>query len=136
MPGVYAVCNGQAQVFVCNFGEVDRVIPEASLLTYGSATELMPAVSALSHVKPKTLTPAEVAERKDFLRKSLKLDASSVLQTNPQLQTKLIQLLMENFDAISISDNDWTMTDNDFGKTNLVRFRIDLKPGTKPELGH
>ena len=53
------------------------------------------------------------------------MDASLILWTNPQLQTKLIQLLMENFDAISISDND-------FGKTNLVRFRIDLKPGTEP----
>ena len=125
MPGIYAVCNGQAQVFVRNLGDSDRVIAEATLLTYGSATEPMPAVSTLSHAKPETLTPAEVTERKDFLRKSLKLDASSILRTNPQLQTKLIQLLMENFDAISISDND-------FGKTNLVRFRIDLKPGTEP----
>ena len=101
MPGIYAVCNGQAQVFVRNFGEFDRVIAEATLLTYGSATEPMSAVSALSHAKPETLTPAKVTERKDFLKKSLKLDASSILRTNPQLQTKLLQLLMENFDAIS-----------------------------------
>ena len=125
MPGIYTLQGNRVRVHVRNLSDIDRIIPETSVIAYGSASEPMPTINALSHKEPELLTPEELAERKAFLIKSLKLNESPYLRDDRALQEKLMALLLDNFDAISIDDND-------FGKTNLVRFRIDLKPGTEP----
>lgn len=125
MPGIYEMGNDHIHLHIRNLGTEDKLIPQYCEIAFGSATSPMPSVNVLSHKAAIDLTAEELAERIKFLETSLKLNESPILRQDTKLRQALLQLFLDNFDAVSIQDND-------FGKTNLVRFRIDVKPGTQP----
>ena len=82
-------------------------------------------ISVLDHRPANKLTDSDLAERKEFIVKSLKLDENPLLLKHKQIQEKLILGLLANFDCVSVSDSD-------FGRTSLMTFQIELKPGSEP----
>ena len=71
----------------------------------------------------KDLSPAETKERRDYIIDSLKLNKNENLTDESREQ--LVQIFMDNFDAISIDDHD-------FGKTDLLKFHIQVPPDVIP----
>ena len=98
---------------------IGTVYPRTSLNTQ------MEEINVLSHKPASKLTEAELAERTAFIKESLQLESKELLKGHPEIITKTIKLFLNNFDALSVSDDD-------FGKTDLVSFQINLKPDAKP----
>ena len=124
-PGIYSLPQGRAAIRVSNLSDLDRVIPQFTKIAYTAPTVPIHRVSSVTHRDANSLTQAEITERIQFLKESLHLDDSKLLNERPDVKQKVIALMLKNFDSVSIADND-------FGRTDLIRFRIDLKPGTRP----
>ena len=82
-------------------------------------------VNVLNHKPISKLTKEEKEERLTFIRLSLKLEEKELLKGHPDLIEKTVMLFYNNFEALSVADDD-------FGDTDLVTFKIELKPGSKP----
>ena len=123
-PGCYKRQQDQVNVLVSNFSDEDVVLPESCLLGHiHEASGYEAEINVLDHRPLVQLTEAEVTERRSFIIKTLCLD------DNPRLDKEdkaaIIQIFMENWAAISVSDTD-------YGKTDLVKFHIEVPKGTAP----
>ena len=132
-----AVGGGEGEIQRTNSPSVQvrRMIPSASAdvgtgneaaVTDERAHQVSQAVHdvhQLDHRPESELSEAEIKERYDYLRQSLKLDKREDLSED-YIQ-KILDTFLELFDAVSVGDSD-------FGLTNAATFRIKLKPGTEP----
>ena len=88
-------------------------------------TQAVHDVHQLDHRPESELSEAERKERCDYLRQSLKLDKREDL--SEEYIQKILDTFLELFDAVSVGDSD-------FGLTDAATFRIKLKPGAEPVL--
>ena len=126
--GIYTVSSTEPtklKIKVGNYSSSPQFIAKGQFLGYIHDCEAVPGVSALSHKEASKLSEEELRERRDFIVDSLKLDDNKLLQQNPKIKAKLISGLLANFDCISVSSSD-------FGRTDIMDFHIDLKPGSQP----
>jgi hypothetical protein len=125
--GCYIRTGSRVKLMISNLSEEDVLLPRYCKL--GSAAEaagvLPEAVNLLDHRPAEQLTEAELVERRAYIIESLKLDDSPLVTDNPGVREKLIQIFLDNWDAISVSDSD-------YGQTDLMKFVIEVPPGTKP----
>lgn len=80
-------------------------------------------INVLDHKPNAILTPEEVQERRNYINNSLKLDENTSLTS--QLKDQIIQVFLDNWDAVSVDDAD-------YGRTSLMKFHIELQPGAQP----
>ena len=85
-------------------------------------------VGHICHKPEGELTQAERMERALHIAKELKLHEKKLLIDRPDLKKRTIQVLLDNFDAVSLGPGD-------IGKTDLVKCRLDLKPDATPYQG-
>ena len=82
-------------------------------------------VNALDHRAPTELSPTELAERRAYVAEDLNLFQNPLLKNKKVMQEKLIQIFLDNWGAISVSDTD-------YGKTEAMKFNIESEPGARP----
>ena len=111
-------------VLVTNFGKKTSSLP--AVLKMGNAHEaLADTVNVLDHRPPSELSPTELAERRTYIVEHLKLSQNPLLKDKKVMQEKLIQIFLDNWGAISVSDTD-------YAKTEAMKFNIDLEAGARP----
>ena len=79
-------------------------------------------VHQIDHRPENKLSAAEKQERWKFLRENVDLSASLFTEEE---KTRLLKMLYDNFDAVSVNDED-------FGESKTEVFKLKLKPGTVP----
>lgn len=126
-PGTYHRVGNEVKVLISNFGEKEVQLPVD--LNLGHIAEADGQIEAelnlLDHKPQELLSDAELVERRSYIIQQLKLDENSILNKKPEVKEEVIQIFMDNWDAVSVNDAD-------YGKTNLMRFHIDIPKGTKP----
>ena len=89
----------------------------------GSGSPRSPRVQTLDHEAVEDLEETDREERRKYLTTELELD--KIVLLNEQEKEELLEIFLDNFDAVSISGED-------FGNSNLVQFNIQLLPDTLP----
>lgn len=106
-----------------------RHIEIPKYLALGVASELVSvkneSINVLSHKPQHHLSDREYAEREQFIRDSLELHKNELLRDHPAMIKKIVNLFLEHFDCVSIAEDD-------FGKTDLLQFHIQLEKGAVP----
>ena len=127
-PGAYQRDSETFRVVITNLSYEDVKLPSGCNLgsISESQTDDTPKVNALDHRPMEGLSETELIERREYIIKALKLDENDILsQGNKGIKEEIVEIFMQNFDAVSVSDSD-------FGDTKLMKYTIDLVPGTKP----
>ena len=126
-PGCYYRVGNQVKVMVSNYSKLEVRIPaNFSVGTIHEGVEFgVTGVFTLDHRPEKELSKEEIQERKEFVRQHLKLDANPLLRQRTELRDKLLTVLLKYWDALAISDTD-------YGRTNMMKFHIQLLPGARP----
>lgn len=126
-PGVYHRVGNAIKVQVSNFGSNDTYLPQHCYV--GTISEAIhhtqPSINVLDHRPFEDLTPKEIAERREYIVKTLNIQDNQLLQKHPEAKEEVIRIFEQGFDAIAISEAD-------YGRTNLVKFHIDIPKGTRP----
>ena len=118
-PGAYYRTGDMIKVNVTNFGTQDRYLPKDMHL--GNIAEALKHtannVNTLDHRPTQHLSKDELHERRAYIIKHLRIDDNDVLK--PQQKEEVIQILLNGWDAISIHEAD-------YGLTNLMKFHIQI----------
>ena len=126
-PGVYHRKGNVCQIFVTNFKEQTVTIPANCHV--GNVKEIIthksPTVSTLDHRPFKELTSKEIQERRSYIIQQLELENHEILAKQPEMKEEIIQIFLKGWSAISVDETD-------FGRTNAMKFQIQLEPGAKP----
>ena len=134
--GVYSfdLNRSEMRVLVSNRGDEEILLPcSIKLGTLQKAEELKDycppdapeetgVVQQVDHRPVGQLTAAEKAERYAFLKENVDLKDSLF---NTRQREKLLQILFDNFDAVSVNSDD-------FGHTTTEEFKLKLVPGATP----
>ena len=124
-PGTYTRCGDRINVLVSNFGKKNVRLPQKCTLgTYSEAVAYADAVNVLDHRPVEDLTSEELRERREYITTALRLDDNPVFK-DTAVKEQVIQMFLENFDAVSVSEFD-------YGKTDLLKFHIEVPKGTQP----
>ena len=123
-PGAYKREGDHINVLVTNFGKKTMDLLKFTKIghVYEGLTCYTPTVNALDHRAPTELSPTELAERRAYVAKHLNLFQNPLLKNKKVMQEKLIQIFLDNWGAISVSDTD-------YGKTEAMKFNIESEPG-------
>ncbi|MGB0246440.1 MAG: reverse transcriptase domain-containing protein [Paracoccaceae bacterium] len=128
-PGVYIRNGNVIKLMVTNFSQDEKYIPANCLLgqlmeavSYASSKSL---VNELDHQDIANLTSAQIQERKEYITTQLNINNNKMLMNNPLLRKKIIDMFMENWDAIAISEYD-------YGRTDLLKFSINIPKDAIP----
>ena len=71
------------------------------------------------------LSPTELAERRAYIVEHLNLSQNPLLKNKRAMQEELIQIFLDNWEAISVSDTY-------YGRTYAMKFHIELEPMAHP----
>lgn len=125
MDGVYEIKDKTLNVNIFNVGSSTRSLKKGTKLCKVSPTQEsdFEAVNSLNHKPTVDLSNIDIADRRKYIYDSLELDKNSLLDKDQK--TKLVDIFIDNFDAVSIGGSD-------FGTTDLIQFHIKLKPGSLP----
>ena len=137
--GIYSVSSdSELNVLVCNHSNHIQTIPKNTLIGYSiqvnpkryiqpdtSLNELEDTIVPPDQRDLTLLSEAEKSEWKTFICKELRLDDNHLLNANPSLREKVIQAFMCNLKALARNSHD-------FGRTDLPRMHIAIKPGSAP----
>ena len=117
VPGVY---RDQKQIAVLNL-EGERVLRAGTQIA-----EITPARHILQEkTEEKVKSVKESDDRVEELIKELRLDEKELLKADPILKEEVESLVKEYSDVFSSPEVA-------FGKTTLIEFEVNLKPGSKP----
>ena len=126
-PGTYLREGNHINVLVTNFGKKEVTLGKGLKIgkTYEGVGYDTPTINTLDHRDERQLSPADLAERRSYVIEHLKLSDNPLLAGKAAVQEKLVQIFLDNWDAISVSDTD-------YGKTDRMKFTINLEPGARP----
>lgn len=126
-PGTYVRRGNEVKVQVSNLSSKDQYLPKHCNVGHilESMEHIPNGVNALDHRPNEELSEADKVERRSYIIDQLKLDENEILANKPEVKEMIVQIFMEHFDAIAINDAD-------YGKTDMVRFQINIPPGTRP----
>ena len=125
-PGVYCRQDDQTQVLVSNFSDQEyALLPNVFLGWIKESNGFEEAhINVLDNTAPETLSEREMMEQRSIVESSLKLSENPILQVQPEVKERVIQMFLKHWDAVSVSDADV--------KTTLGKFSIELVPGAQP----
>ena len=126
-PGFYYRKGNIVSVLISNFNDKDITLPNKYRVGHilegiGYADT---NINTLNHKPINKLSEAEITERRAFIINNLKLNENLYASSDKKLKEEIIQIFLQNWDAISVSPTD-------LGHTNLMKFDIDIPPGTTP----
>ena len=123
--GTYTREGHHINVIVSNLGFKDVVLPQKCTLGYASeAVAYAPSINVLDHKPADTLSAEELRERRAYISAALQLDDNPNL-ADPKDKEAVIQMFLDNFDAVSIGEFD-------YGLTSAMKFHIEIPKGTPP----
>lgn len=127
LPGCYQQHGESFKALVTNLSTEEVKIPAGLSIGSIHATQeqINTGIHSLDHRPAQELNKKEVAERRTFIKESLKLDTNPHLTERQDLKERVIAMFLRYWDALAISDSD-------YGKTNVMKFQIQLKPGSRP----
>ena len=127
LPGVYFRDSNNVKVHVLNLESTDKLLPKNCHMGHLLEAEnhIENSINLLDHRSPTTLTQDELLERRSYIIDQLKLDENDILKDYPDIKEEVIRIFMDGWDAISIDDSD-------YGKTDLISFKIKLIKDTEP----
>ena len=125
-PGTFQRNANEVKVLITNLGNEEVKLPAHCNLGHISESEEQSQsdINLLDHRPPEMLTEAEIIERRSYIINQLSLDDNHLLTDKPEVKEEIVKIFIDNWDAVSINDAD-------FGKTNLMRFHIEIPKGTK-----
>ena len=124
LEGIYPVNEGKLTINIMNLANEDRVLRKRENICHiYDYEESLKSVNHLDHRPATELRAKDKEERVEYIKKELKLDDNKIMTAEEK--TKVIDMFLNNFDAVSVSGSD-------FGRTDLVKFEIKLKPGSQP----
>ena len=116
-PGVYCRQDDQTQEYA--------LLPNVFLGWIKESNGFEEAhINVLDNTAPETLSEREMMEQRSIVESSLKLSENPILQVQPEVKERVIQMFLKHWDAVSVSDADV--------KTTLGKFSIELVPGAQP----
>ena len=125
-PGVVTRKGDEAKIFLTNLRNDDQILPAGCHVGHvlEAARFTTNAVSAVPD-RSRTISKEEMKYHRQFIIRQLELDSNPILQQDPEAMEEAIQIFLDGWDAVST-------TETDFGKTDTVKFYIELEPGAKP----
>ena len=124
--GLYTLqSDNKLKIKVGNYSDSVQTLKKGGFIGYIHFCLEGERVSVLDHRPANKLTDKELAERREFIVKSLKIEENALLLKHKQIKEQLILGLLANFDCVSVNDSD-------FGRTSLMTFHIELKPESEP----
>ena len=124
-PGCYRRNGQDTKVLITNFNDHDVVLPEKCHVGHKLEAEETTSVNGLNRAKLPELSEKEINEWRKFIIEELRLDENHQLNQKPKIKEEIVNIFMENREAIAVNDYD-------YGNTKLMKFTIDIPPGTKP----
>ena len=124
-PGCYKRVGKDVKVLISNFGDQTIELPAKCHLGHKFEEEMNSSVNQLNRDEIHQLTEQEINEWRRFILEELKLDENDKLNKNPKIKEEIIDIFLQNRNAIAINDYD-------YGNTNLMKFHISIPEGTKP----
>ena len=124
-PGCYKRIGQDTEVLITNFSDKDVVLPAQCHVGHKLEAEEVHHVNELSRAKLTELSETETNQWRKFIIEELRLDENDQLNQHPKLKEEIIDIFMQNREAIAVNDYD-------YGNTTLMKFTIDIPPGTKP----
>ena len=126
-PGTYFRQGDLIKVMVSNFGHSDQHLPVKCQLGHilEAKNHTSRKINTLDHRPSEKLSKKEISERRSYIIKQLKLDDNQILCNTPEVKEQVIDTFLQGWDAIAISEAD-------YGKTDLVKFHIEIPKGTRP----
>ena len=125
-PGTYHRENNQVKVHITNFSDQDQYLPKSMHLgTIAEAIHHSNSINTLDHRPIQQLSQDELMERRAYIIKQLQLEDNRILKQNPEAKEEVIQIFLDGWDAISIHEAD-------YGLTNMMKFHIEVPKGTLP----
>ena len=125
-PGVVTRQGPEIRVFITNFSDEDHTMPAGChlghILEADSYTQHH--IAAVSG-QAKKVSQEELSNRRQFIIQQLNLNDNPTLTQDPKAMEGVIQIFLEGWEAVSTSETD-------FGKTDAMKFYIQLEPGAKP----
>ena len=129
LDGIYKVdkIHGQqvCKIQVYNLNSDPKIVQNCVLGTIHKYEEHEPqlTVAALNHTHQTKASLKEEGKRRKFIQDNVQLEGNELLTAKQKDQ--LVDLLLEHFDALAVDSND-------FGHTDLIQFKIKLKPDAVP----
>lgn len=131
--GVLHQDKGKLNVLIGNYSPHAITIPTSQILGHLHQLESISeknsnnneGINSLNHNNSANLSKEELKERREYIIEGLKLNDNLVLKDHPDEKEEVINIFLNNFDAVSINDDD-------FGQTNVIDFKIRLHPNTTP----
>ena len=124
-PGTYTRGGETTRVLISNLSDKEVQLPDRMKLgQLSEATAYADAINELDHRPPEELTEEDLQERRRYIVEQLKLDDNPNLK-DPKRREKVIEMFLDNWAAVSVSEYD-------YGKTNLLKFHIQVPAGTPP----
>ncbi len=80
---------------------------------------------SMSGNKNKDDLPLTTFQKVKFLKEKFKFEENEILKANSDLRKRFLQVLLKNFSCFSL-------TPEDIGMSNLLRYDIELQPNTQP----
>ena len=124
-PGCYRRKGQDTEVLITNFSGKDVTLPAQCNVGHKLEAEAVTHVNELSRVKLTEMSESETNQWRKFIIEELRLDENDQLNQHPKIKEEIVDIFMQNRDAIAINDYD-------YGNTQLMKFTIDIPPGTKP----
>ena len=125
-PGIYTRDQNYIKLKISNYGHEDVYLPKGCVLgRILEAEDCGEDINVLDHRPAEELDEREEGERRAYIIDMLKLDENPLLEGKADVKEEIIQIFMDNWTAVSINDAD-------FGKTDLIKFRIEISKEQKP----
>ena len=124
-PGCYRRGSSDVNVLITNFKNTDVILPAKCHLGHKLEAETNECVNQLSKAELPDLSEKELNEWRKFIIDELHLDENDHLNANPAVKEEIIDIFLQNRDAVAT-------TDYDYGNTRLMKFTIDIPAGTRP----
>ena len=107
-PGIYTREGYQMKVLITNFGNKPINLPRRLKveLSYEGKEEHTQNMNVLEPSQPLQVSPIQLAERRGYVIEQLNISENTVLHGEVNIQEKLIQLFLDNWNAVSIQGSD------------------------------
>ena len=124
-PGTYKRDGQATKVLVTNFGTKDVRLPKGCKVgKISEATAYARSVNVVDHQPADQLSDEQLRERREYIITMLKLDENELFKDR-KVKEQVIQMFLDNWDAVSISESD-------YGRADALQFHIQVPKGTPP----
>ena len=115
------------RALITNFGNKSIDLPRRLKVgrSYEGREECTPTINVLEPSQPLQLSPTELAERRAYVIEHLNISENTLLYGEDKIQEKLIQLFLDNWNAIATLGSNYGKR---YAKTTNAGLEVDTRP--------